>query len=221
MSGWTDFTLALLAFLASHMIPARPRVRSALVEAVGLRPYILGYSLLSVLILIWLVSAAAQAPYVQVLPPHDALRWAPALLMALACPLIVAGISICNPLSFGGLGQGDFDPEHPGILALTRHPLLLALMLWSLAHLLANGDLAHVILFGGFAVFSLAGMALIDRRKRRMMGAEWEQLARNTARFSLRGLSALAQPHALIGGAALYLLFFALHGTVIGLSPVP
>lgn len=221
MSGWTDFTLALLAFLASHMIPARPRIRAALVQAVGLRPYILGYSLLSVLILIWLVSAAAQAPYVQVLPPHGALRWAPALLMALACPLTVAGMSVRNPLSFGGLGQGEFDPDRPGILALSRHPLLLALMLWSLSHLLANGDLAHVILFGGFAAFSLAGMALIDRRKQRVMGPEWEQLARNTARFSLRGLSALVQPHALIGGAALYLLFFALHGTVIGLSPVP
>jgi hypothetical protein len=64
-------------------------------------------------------------------------------------------------------------------------------------------------------------MALIDRRKRRMMGAEWDWLARNTARFSVRGLSALLHPHALMGGAALYLLFFAVHGTVIGLSPVP
>ncbi|MFA3918075.1 NnrU family protein [Ruegeria hyattellae] len=221
MSGWTEFTLALLAFLASHMIPARPRVRAALVGALGLRPYILGYSLLSVLILIWLVSATAQAPYVQVLPPHAALRWAPALLMALACPLIVAGMSMRNPFSFGGLGRGSFDPEHPGILALSRHPLLLALLFWSLAHLLANGDLAHVILFGGFAAFSVAGMALIDRRKRRMMGAEWDWLARNTARFSVCGLSALLHPHALMGGAALYLLFFAVHGTVIGLSPVP
>ncbi|MEX0350473.1 MAG: NnrU family protein [Paracoccaceae bacterium] len=221
MGGWTDFTLALLAFLASHMIPARPRIRSALVGAVGVKPYILGYSLLSVLILIWLVSAAAQAPYVQVLPPHAALRWAPALLMALACPLIVAGISIRNPLSFGGMGQGQFDPEHPGVLALSRHPLLLALALWSLAHLLANGDLAHVVLFGGFAAFSIMGMTLIDRRKQRMMGEEWSRLARNTARFSLRGAGALLHAHALIGGAALYLLLFALHATVIGVSPVP
>lgn len=221
MNGWTEFTLALLVFLASHMIPARPKVRAGLVGIMGLRGYIVGYSLLSVALLYWVITAAARAPYVEVLPPYEALRWAPALLMAVACPLIVAGMSVRNPLSFGGLGHRAFDPEAPGILGLSRHPLLLALLLWSLAHLLANGSLAHVILFGGSAVFCWAGMALIDRRKRRLVGAEWDRLARNTSRFSLRGLPALLRPHALAGGAALYLVLVVAHETVIGVSPAP
>ena len=218
--GWLEFTAALLLFLASHAIPVRPPVRPWLVRRLGLRGYILSYSLLSLAILAWLVMAAARAPYVGVLPYWEGFRWVPLLLMPLACLLAVAGMMRQNPLSFGGLGLRAFDPAEPGILAVSRHPLLAAMALWGGAHLLANGDLAHVILFGLFAGFAWIGMGLIDLRKQRQLGqAEWTRLSRNTARLNLARLRPSPSEAALAG--AVFLALLLLHAPVIGYHPLP
>lgn len=221
MLGWGLFLAALATFLLTHMISARPAMRGRLIEVMGRRGYFAAYSVLSLLVLGWLIVAAAQAPYVEVIPPLAILRWVPLLVMPVVCWLAVAGMSIQNPLSFGGLGHRPFDPENPGILRTTRHPLLAALMLWALAHLLANGSLSHVILFGLFAGFAALGMSLIDRRKTREMGIEWIRLSRNTARFSLR--APRPWPGLWIGLVALaaFAVLLHLHAPVIGLSPLP
>src|SRR5262249_9059066 len=44
--------------------------------------------------------------------------------------------------------------------------MLWAFALWGLAHIPPNGDLASVIFFGGFAVLALAGMVVIDLKRR-------------------------------------------------------
>ncbi len=223
MTGWAEFAAALILFLLSHAIPVRPPVRPWLVARLGLRGYFIAYSLLSLGLLWWLIVAAARAPYVEVIPPADWLRWVPILVMPFVCLLAVLGAGGVNPLSFGGMGKGRFDPDRPGVLAFTRHPLLLAMLLWALAHLLANGDLAHVILFGLFAAFSAFGMAAVDRRYRRELGEEtWATLARNTARLSLRGfLQFRATPWQIARAALLYGLLIWLHPAIIGVSPLP
>lgn len=223
MTDWLDFIAALAVFLLSHAIPVRPPVRTWLVARLGARGYFLAYSVLSLAVLYWLIVAAARAPYVPLIPPLELLRWVPLLAMPLVCLLAVAGLAAVNPLSFGGMGRGRFDPERPGILGLSRHPLLLAAAIWAGAHLLANGDLAHVILFGLFAGFAVIGMALIDRRKRRDMGAAaWGALGARTARLSLSGLRH-ARPAPLqwaLAAAAFGGLLWA-HLPVIGVSPMP
>ena len=220
MAGWGEFTAAMAVFLLSHAIPVRPPVRPFLVRALGLKPYLILYSALSIAVLIWLVLAARHAPYVQVLPDWSGWRWAPVLLMPLVCWLAVAGLMARNPFSFGGMGQRAFDPDRPGALGFTRHPLPLALALWSLAHLLAKGDLAHVILFGIFGGFALLAMRMLDRRKQREMGADaWRALAANTGLLRLSGL----RPR-LVEVALAILGFMALlhlHLPVIGYSPLP
>ncbi|MBY6058290.1 NnrU family protein [Leisingera daeponensis] len=218
--GWLEFTTALMLFLASHAIPVRPPVRPWLVNRLGLRGYIVAYSVLSLAILAWLAVAAARAPYMGVLPYWEGFRWVPLLVMPLACLLAVAGMMRQNPFGFGGLGLRAFDPEDPGVLAVSRHPLLAAMALWAGAHLLANGDLAHVILFGLFAGFAWMGMALIDKRKQRQMGqGEWRRLSRNTARLNLARLRPSAGEAGL--AAAVFLALLVLHAPVIGYSPMP
>jgi len=198
----------------------RAPVRPWLVRHLGLRAYLTGYSLVSLALLVWLFVAAARAPFVAVLVP---LTWVPLVVMPAVCALVVAGLGVANPLSFGGLGRGPYDPRRPGVLAVTRHPLLLAVMAWALAHLLANGDLAHVVLFGLFAGFAGLGMAGIDARKRRAMGEdEWRRLAGNTSRLSLRALRHVRPGfRQVVATAALYGVLLALHGPVIGVSPLP
>ena len=223
MAGWAEFIAALVVFLLSHMIPVRPPVRPLLIRSLGLRGYFLGYSLLSILVLVWLIVAAGRAPYVGVIPPLDIFRWGPIVVMPVVSVLAVAGIVGANPLSFGGLGRSAFDPERPGILAVSRHPLLLALMVWSLVHLLANGDLAHVLLFGLFAGFAALGMALIDRRKQREFGPQaWQEMARNTARLSFAGVRhvRLAAWQWIVSAGVFLALLWA-HVPVIGVSPLP
>jgi uncharacterized membrane protein len=55
------------------------------------------------------------------------------------------------------------------------------LAFWSGAHLLANGDLAHVALFAPMLGFSLLGLGIVERRRRRAMGeVAWARLAART-----------------------------------------
>jgi uncharacterized membrane protein len=220
MTGWGEFGAAFACFLLSHMIPVRPPVRPWLVARLRLTGYILAYSVLSIGILIWLFGAAARAPYVAVLPDWPVLRIVPLATMPVVCWLVVAGMASTNPLSFGGLGKGEFDASSPGILRFSRHPLPLALILWALAHLLANGDLAHVILFGVFALFAAASLPMIDRRKSRALGdSNWRNLAHNTSWF--RPSEIRVKLRDFIFAAIAYAALLMLHPSIIGVAPWP
>ncbi|WP_037308118.1 NnrU family protein [Ruegeria halocynthiae] len=221
MTGWGLFLAALITFMLSHVIPTRPTMRGWLIESLGRRGYFTAYSVLSLLVLGWLIIAAAHAPYIEVIPPLPIFRWVPVLIMPVVCWLAVAGLSIQNPFSFGGLGHRRFDPENPGILRTTRHPILAALMLWALAHLLANGSLSHVILFGLFTGFAGIGMTTIDRRNMRVMGGEWMRLSRNTARLSLRAPRPWPRLWVRLISIIVFAVLLHLHAPVIGLSPLP
>ncbi|GAA0568113.1 NnrU family protein [Craurococcus roseus] len=228
MGGWGELFVAFAAFLLSHALPARPALRRPLAAALGERGYLLTYSLVSLAALAWLIAAAGRAPYVALWGPAPWQAWVPNLAMPAACLLVAFGLGAPNPLSFGGRADG-FDPERPGVAGVSRHPLLLALALWAGAHAVANGDLAHVALFGAFAGFALLGMRIIDRRKRRLIGAgEWNRLAARTSGWPLAALvdgrwrpSALPEPWRLGLGLLLWLALLALHAPVVGVSPLP
>lgn len=228
MGGWGEFALSFAVFLLSHAVPARPAVRRRLTDLLGERGYLVGYSLVSIAVLAWLVVAAGRAPFVLLWSYAAWPAWVVNLAMPLACILLASAIAAPNPLSFGGSARG-FDPAHPGIAGVSRHPLLLALALWAGAHAAANGALAHVLLFGSFAGFALLGMRIIDRRKRRQLGAqEWGRLAANTSLWPFGALldgrwrpSAPPRLGPLATGLVLWLTLLGLHAPVIGVSPLP
>ena len=182
LGGWGELTLAVLVFLGSHVVPSRPKVRARLVAVAGQRAYLIAYSLLSLLLLGWLIQASARAPFVELWPFEEWQRLVPQAGMLAASMLLVFGLTSPNPLSIGPKRGRAFDPERPGIAGFVRHPVLWGTLVWSGAHLVPNGDLAHVILFGMFAAFSVAGMLLLDRRARRRLGDEqWQALSRHTS----------------------------------------
>jgi uncharacterized membrane protein len=51
------------------------------------------------------------------------------------------------------------------IKRLIRHPQMTGVLFWSAAHLLANGDSRSVSLFGGFALWAVLEIILINRRE--------------------------------------------------------
>jgi len=228
VAGWAEFAAAFTVFLLSHALPVRPAVKAPLVRMLGAGGYTLVYSLVSVAVLAWLIVAAGRAPHV---PLWGWAPWQPRVpfvLMLPACLLVACAIGAPNPFSFGGRADG-FDPARPGIAGVARHPLLWALVLWAGAHLVPNGDLAHVLLFGSLAGFALAGMAMLDRRRRRLWGARvWAELARATSQVP--GAALLSgrwrpaggpPPLRLAAGLALYGLMLWLHLPVIGARPWP
>ena len=57
-----EFALALAVFILSHSLPARTGLRQKVSARFGERAYLLAYSFVSILLLVWLLSAAARAP---------------------------------------------------------------------------------------------------------------------------------------------------------------
>jgi uncharacterized membrane protein len=221
--GMIEFFLALAAFLALHALPAATPLRARLIAVLGRPVYIALFSIASVLALAWLVWAALGAPYVGLWPPSPATAVVPIIAMAPACLLFAAGAARANPLSVSFIG-GEPDAARPGVLAFTRHPILWAFFLWSASHAVANGDLVALVMFGGFALFSLAGMRLQERRARRRLAPETYAAAMAVARGGLRvRLARAASPRTtveLAAGVLLYVILVLLHGPVIGIDPL-
>lgn len=168
--GWGGFLAVLLGFYVLHSVPVRPPARPWLVARLGPRGFGVAYSALSLAALAALLAAADRAPHRPLWPEPPGAHWLVLAGTAAASLVLAFGLFRPNPLSFGGARNEAFDPRRPGLLRWVRHPALAAAFLWAAAHLVANGDLAHVALFGGFAVFALLGMRIIDRRRRREMG---------------------------------------------------
>ena len=175
-----EFFAALFVFVLTHVVPARPGLRRRLVDALGQRTYLALYSVLSLALLAWLISAAARAPEIVL---WDKSSWQTVLALIavpLGLALIFAGLIKPNPLSVS-LSTDGYDPARPGLLAITRHPVLWGFSLWGVAHIAVNGDLVGSILFGALTLFALLGTVILDRRKARLMGeAEWRRLAAGT-----------------------------------------
>ncbi|GGK51262.1 NnrU family protein [Salinarimonas ramus] len=208
-----EFTAALVVFLLAHSLPARLGLKDHLVARAGLRGYLVGYSLVSLALLAWLIDAARRAPYLPLWDPAPWQAWVPLLAMPVAFVLLVAGLTQPNPLSIS-LRAG----EKPGsIVALTRHPVLWGFLFWAVSHIPANGDVVSLVLFGGMAAFAVAGIPIVDRRARRRLGeARWHTLAaRGAPRAAPGGLAVAA-----LAGTALYVWFLLQgHAVLIGVDP--
>ena len=220
--GWFEFALAYIVFFLSHSLPVRPPLRPRLYALLGASGFTLAYSALSLAVLAWLIAAAGRAPHVTLWGWAPWQVYVPLTVMGAVCVLLALSIGRPNAFSFGGARNDLFDPERPGIVRWSRHPLLAALALWAAAHVVPNGDLAHVMLFGTFAGFAFFGGRLIDIRKRREMGAEWQRM-----NVVIKGAPLLAWRWSgtilarLFTGVFLYATLLWVHPVLFGVSPLP
>lgn len=219
----TGFLIALFVFMALHILPAATGLRAPLISILGRPLYVALYSIISLLALVWLILAALEAPYVALWPTSRATALVPLIAMFPACLLFAAAATRPNPLSVSFV-DGGIDPDGPGILALVRHPVLWSFFLWSFSHAIANGDVVTLIMFGGFALFSLAGMRLLERRAQRRMTPDDFDAAMAASRGSpghrLRRTWSGRTAVELACGIVLYAMLLELHGPVIGIDPL-
>lgn len=224
-----NFWLALVVFLGSHML-ARTHIKPWLVSRIGTGKYLVSYSILSVALLWWLIEAAKTAPRTQLWPWEHGLYWFPNIMMPFAFILLISGFIVSNPLSIIPK-EKRFDPDKPGlIVAITRHPVFWGFFLWSSSHLVVNGEFPLALMFFIFLVFSIAGIFLIDRKRKRDLGiASWEMLAKNTSAIIFcspalrRRQFRLTKPDmiGIVVGLCLYAAFYVLHLPFFGIDPTP
>lgn len=225
-----QFWAAFCIFLLSHIIIARGRLRSFLARYISEKTYLILYSLLSFVLLGWLIVAAHRAPRIQLWPWRHEFYWFPNIIMPFACILLVSGFIVPNPLSIAPKEKW-FNANKPGfIVALTRHPILWGFFLWSFSHLLPNGEYPLAFMFFVFAVFSLAGMLTIDKKRKRSLGLQkWQDLSGRTSNILMassafrHGQFAFTRQDALgvVLGLILYATLYALHEPIFQIKPTP
>jgi uncharacterized membrane protein len=183
----------LVLFFASHTVGiVAPGFRARQVARMGIGPWKLAYSaisLIALILIIWGYGAARQDPI--------ALWSAPAWTRHAAALLSVIGFVLIAAAYVPGTKMK----------AALGHPMTAGVGLWALGHLLANGRLDAVLLFGAFVAWS--AIAFATRRARdRASGTRYPpgSLAKDTI--------------AAVAGIAFALVFaLFLHGPLIGLRP--
>ena len=211
------FLIAVTVFLAGHLIPGLLRER--LIRRIGYRPYIIAFSILSVLLFGWVIHEVLVAESFWL---WDYQTWQAQLLVVVmlpACILWACAILQPCPLSIGR--KTGFDPARPGINRFCRHPLLLGTILWGAGHTIANGDVVAVLFFGGSSIFALIGFWRMEKiRLRGLTEGEQAVLLAATRRFSLSGVKDAFRGRDILAGIVLYIVILGGHGHVIGVDPL-
>jgi uncharacterized membrane protein len=220
----TAVFLSVLAFVGGHFLLSWPPVRSRIAGALGEPAFSAAYSVLMVLVLVWVVAAYRVAPPLVL---WDLGRWVnviPIVAMPFALMLAVSGLASRNPTAV--MGERVLRKGLPvaGIFTITRHPFLTGAALWGLAHLIANGDAASVMLFGGMTVLAIGGMAAIDSKRALKLGPLWQDFVAKTSRLpfaaALQGRTrvdwaGIGVTRPLIG-LILYVVLYMLHDRLFG-----
>jgi uncharacterized membrane protein len=141
--GLVTLVIGLILFIGAHVsITLRPQ-RAAIVKAIGLVPYKILMSVVSLAGLYFVFRGFGMyrdSGLIPVWSPPGFMRHVTEALMLPACVFLAAA----------------FLPGN--IKAAVKHPLLVAVKTWAFAHLLTNGDVGGIILFG-----SLLAWAVYDR----------------------------------------------------------
>ncbi len=171
---------AALFFIAIHLGFSGTSLRDRAVQAIGLRGYMLAFTGLSVLGMVWLVMAYNTAPYAETWGMLQGWKGAAVALMLPAFLLVTIGLTTPNPTAAGQEGRVAEAPR--GIVRITRHPFLVGVALWSLVHLIGNGNWSALLFFGALFVVAAAGTVSIDAKRRRTLGpAAWDGFAARTS----------------------------------------
>lgn len=138
-----ELAAALALLFLSHLVPSSPGVRQACINKLGLSVFRIVYSIVSIGVVAWLITAyvdAADGPWLWDPPAWG--RWAAVAGMPVAIWLIAARL------------MNRPGAVRAGIYRSIPAPGSLGLLLWASLHLLNVGHARAVLLFGVFAIIS-------------------------------------------------------------------
>jgi uncharacterized membrane protein len=220
----TQLLLASLFFPLTHIRIASTRLRAALINRHDERRYLLGYSVLAALALVWLIVAYRRAPATPLWDLPHWVRLAPAPIIFVSIILTVAGITTPDPVIVRSEALFDRPEIVQGILRITRNPFSRGIGLIAIAHVIMIGHIAVLLAFGSPAFLGFAGASLLDAKKARTHGRAWQAFAAVTSDISFLAIMQNSQRFAWreIGswrmglGLAVFLVALALHPTPLG-----
>lgn len=191
----TELTISLIVLIITHLVPSAPGVRSASIRVLGLSGFRIIYSVISIVVVAWLIRAyigAADSPWVWT--PPAGVRWITVFVMPVALWLIAVRL-IQKP-----------DHARNKIYRLIPAPGSCGLLLWASLHLLNVGQARSILLFGAFAV--IAGIAMIKNT----------MTARSLAGWRSNGPVWDWRPP--LAAVMMWFLFLALHPYLFGVDPL-
>jgi len=225
--GISHLILASVAFVGGHMVLSTKPVRDPIVGKLGEGPFLGLYSLLMAAALAWMILAFNAAPYHEVWFAPTAVKHLSLSLLIPACIFIVASLTPKSPTAATG-HPPDLSGGPKGIFRITRHPMMWGIGVWALLHLAANGDAASIIFFGAMALLALLGPILIDRRRARLLGADWDAFAAQTSYIPFAAILARRTTanwreigwFPVLAGIGLYVVILILHESLFGVAPL-
>ena len=180
MTGMSLLVIGAVLFVGLHFLLSHG-LRSRLVSAWGLKPYLGVYSLLSLIsfaIMLWGYGKADGA-FLWSAPAWG--YWAAQPVMLAAAILFVGSMLNMSPAA----PENDKALASPaatrGVFAITRHPMMWGFALWAIVHMVMNGDSATLVLTSAILLLALVGAAGQDVRKRAEIGPAWEGFVTRTS----------------------------------------
>lgn len=186
------FLSLMLAFVVSHIALATPPLRDALVARMGETGFMIGYSILSLVLLFGAIQAYQGVPDRQLWTAGPGAWLVSNAVMLVASILFAGSLTPANRALAGVGARATGGPS--GVMRITRHPMMWAFALWAGVHMLLSGNLPTVLLAGGLGVLALFGSAMQDVKKRRAMGADWAAYEAATSYWPLGAQLAGRQP---------------------------
>jgi uncharacterized membrane protein len=175
----------VLIFTVAHLVPAGAAgVRQRLVAGMGENAWKGVFLLLMIASLVLMVAGWRSTAEVEL---YVAPAWG-------------AGVASICMLAMAILFFAPYMPNN--LSRLVRHPQLAGMALFGVGHLAAVGNVRSVVLFGGFALWSVVEIVLLNRRD-----GPWDRPAA-TARLNDLKL--------LLAGLGFFLIFLFLHGPLFG-----
>lgn len=222
MENFNELIITMGGFALTHFAFSSDPLRKPLAKMMGAKGFSIFYSIVSLVLLFWAVSAYIDAPHVELWPFSTAAGIFSVVIMLPACILIVPGYLTPNPVSIIG-AKHVLEPAQ-GITKITRHPVMWGFGFWAMAHLAANGDVASVVFFGLFLLVAIGGAAHLEFRTRKRLGEKYDTLCKESsfvpfvAIITGRTSASVGEIGWLqvLGGVVLYGVLLVAHGAVIG-----
>mgnify|MGYP003385241524 CR=1 FL=1 len=139
-------SIGMTVFIAVHLIPAIPHLRTVLLGKLGEKGYKGLYSLLALTGLGLIIYGKAIAGYEVVWQPP---LWSRHLVWAMMLPALILIVAANMP---------------GNIKRLTPHPMMWAVAIWASSHLAANGDKASIALFAPLLAYALIHIVSANNR---------------------------------------------------------
>jgi uncharacterized membrane protein len=226
LGGFGDLILASVLFVGGHFLLSSEAVRPKLAGVLGERGFAAVYSVLMIVLLVWMVMGFNRAPHVELWPTRGWMNFVPLVVMPLATFLLIGGVTQYNPTLVNAKFVEERDDPAPGILKVTRNPILWAIGLWAVAHLPPNGDVASLIFFGSLAFLALYGTERLEAKRRARDPNGFSRFASTTSNLPFAAIAEGRTTFALadIGWwrlaltAAVYVALFLAHPWIAGVG---